>query len=135
MDELPEGRPRIRIRPETVQRDVAAFGREQMRSTSKLMKRLKLKEADASELESELVRRSEGSFLWVTLAFDLLGRARGLTANKLKALVYRIPSGLNQIYDSMLNKLVEESEGGGRLSCCPADPRLGGFDDEAFHTG
>ncbi|KAA8914998.1 ankyrin repeat-containing domain protein [Sphaerosporella brunnea] len=80
-----------------------------MRSTSKLMKRLKLKEADASELESELVRRSEGSFLWVTLAFDLLGRARGLTANKLKALVYRIPSGLNQIYDSMLNKLVEES--------------------------
>jgi Cdc6-like AAA superfamily ATPase len=55
-----EGHLQIRMSAETVQRDISAFVWDQLQPSSKLMKRLKLKEQDAIELREELVHRSEG---------------------------------------------------------------------------
>ncbi|KAF8246055.1 ankyrin [Wilcoxina mikolae CBS 423.85] len=49
-------------------------------------------------------------FLWVTLSLDLLERRRGLTTKRLKELVHELPSGLNEVYDQMLFKIMRENE-------------------------
>jgi ankyrin repeat protein len=97
----------IYLTPEIVKTDIEKVVDDGM---ERLQKRLRLKKDVKDRLWNMLVERSEGMFLWVLLAIKQLDRARGLTAQKLEALMQGLPKGLDGIYDRMLEALENDPD-------------------------
>lgn len=92
----------IYLTPEIVKPDIEKVVDHGM---ERLQRRLCLEKDVKDRLWNMLVERSEGIFRWVLLALLQLDRERGLTAQKLEALVQGLPKGVDGIYNRMLEAL------------------------------
>lgn len=109
----------ITLTPSTTQADINRVVETGLR---KIQKNLNLEDTEKEELKEQLVRRSDGMFLWAFLALQEIGNILGLTAERLNETVERLPSGLHDLYECILNdlakKLTGDEEGSRGLSDC-----------------
>jgi hypothetical protein len=62
------------------------------------------------DVVKELCQKAEGTFLWVALVFEQIGRA-ACGADKILELVRKTPPGLDKIYDQMMGQIDKLTDG------------------------
>jgi hypothetical protein len=97
----------IALTPGTTQVDIDRVVEAGLR---KIQKSLNLEEEKA-ELKEQLVSRAEGMFMWAFLALQEIDKILGLTTERLKETVARLPPGLCELYDCILNDLAKQCTG------------------------
>ena len=110
----------ITLTPSTTEADIDRVVEAGLR---KIQKNLSLEDAEKEELKERLVRKSDGMFLWAFLALQEIDKIFGLTAERLEEAIERLPSGLHDLYECILNDLAKQCTGDEEGPSGPPDCR------------
>lgn len=96
---------RLFIDPESVSSDIRVAMQNDIKS---IQKRLKLEDDEVGTLQESILSKSDGMFLWVSLAAkDIMDNAYDATFETLEELIENLPSGLKGLYEKNWLKLVD----------------------------
>ncbi|KAL6857583.1 hypothetical protein ACO1O0_005024 [Amphichorda felina] len=97
--------PRVFVRPQVVAADIRLAMQDDFK---KLKKRLDLNEEEGEMLEQALIDKSDGMFLWVSLAIKEIMTSNSIfTKEDLEGLIHNLPSGLRGLYGKAWAKALE----------------------------
>jgi ankyrin repeat protein len=75
---------------------------------SQLQSELKLNNSETSNLEIELLRIANRTYLWLTLIFEIIRKTIRPTSRKLKAVISTLPSTVDKAYEAILSKIEKD---------------------------
>jgi hypothetical protein len=75
---------------------------------SQLGSELRLNNSERSNLETELLRMTNRTYLWLTLIFDFIREMNRPTSRKLKAATSNLPSTVDEAYEAILARVKED---------------------------
>lgn len=96
---------RVFVRPHIVEPDIRVAMQDDL---SKLKKVLNLDEEETERLQEALLEKSDGMFLWVSLAIkEIMANCHDATNEDLEELINDLPFGLKGLYEKSWIKLLE----------------------------
>ncbi|KAH8593580.1 ankyrin repeat-containing domain protein [Bisporella sp. PMI_857] len=96
---------RLLILPETVMSDIRAAMQSDI---NHIQKRLKLLDDEVVTLQEAILQKSDGMFLWVSLATkNIIDNSYDATYEMLEELIENLPAGLRGLYEKNWVKLIE----------------------------
>jgi ankyrin repeat protein len=69
---------------------------------------LRLNNSERSNLETELLRMTNRTYLWLTLIFDIIREMNRPTSRKLEAAISNLPSTVDEAYEAILARVKED---------------------------
>jgi ankyrin repeat domain-containing protein 50 len=79
-----------------------------MERVSQLASELRLNNSERSNLETELLRMTNRTYLWLTLIFDIIREMNRPTSRKLEAAISNLPSTVDEAYEAILARVKED---------------------------